>query len=273
MYLSGELPAIDAAIFADTGEEPKAVYEHLEWLKSLNGPPIIVRSRGRRLGDDLMVGRAGWGVPELKENHKHRFASIPAFTATAEAVPKGKVKRQCTKEYKVEVIEQSVRRDVVGMPPGKTVPKGTIVVQIAGISLDEGGRAARMRKQTRAKYWRWEFPLIEKFMTRQDCITVLGRLAPGRKIGRSACTFCPFHSDAEWLELKASPDDWDRAVQIDEGLRADGAIVNRAMKEKLYIHPSCRPLVQIDFSIPAVDPRKAQLNLNYNQECLGMCGV
>ena len=39
MYLYGEItPQIDVAIFADTGEEPKAVYEHLEWLKSLAGP-------------------------------------------------------------------------------------------------------------------------------------------------------------------------------------------------------------------------------------------
>jgi hypothetical protein len=27
---------VDVAIFADTGDEPKAVYAHLEWLKSLN---------------------------------------------------------------------------------------------------------------------------------------------------------------------------------------------------------------------------------------------
>ena len=30
----------DVAIFADTGDEPKAVYEHLEWLKSLEGDII-----------------------------------------------------------------------------------------------------------------------------------------------------------------------------------------------------------------------------------------
>lgn len=32
MSATGELPKLDAAVFADTQWEPKAVYEHLEWL-------------------------------------------------------------------------------------------------------------------------------------------------------------------------------------------------------------------------------------------------
>lgn len=33
MAHEGELPMIDYAIFADTQEEPKAVYDHLAWLR------------------------------------------------------------------------------------------------------------------------------------------------------------------------------------------------------------------------------------------------
>src|SRR5437016_5540953 len=74
MYLRGEIhPAIEAAVFADTGEEPASIYAHLEWLKSLGGPPIVVRSTGSRLGEDLKHGQNATG---------QRFASIPAFTAT-----------------------------------------------------------------------------------------------------------------------------------------------------------------------------------------------
>jgi len=33
--VGGEIqPNIECAIFADTGEEPDAVYRHLEWMKS-----------------------------------------------------------------------------------------------------------------------------------------------------------------------------------------------------------------------------------------------
>ncbi len=34
MIEKGEIPMVDAAIFADTGAEPKAVYDHLDWLET-----------------------------------------------------------------------------------------------------------------------------------------------------------------------------------------------------------------------------------------------
>ena len=33
MAARGELPPVDAAIFADTGAEPQRVYDHLDWLE------------------------------------------------------------------------------------------------------------------------------------------------------------------------------------------------------------------------------------------------
>ena len=51
----------NAAIFADTGEEPQAVYRHPDWLKSLGHTRILVRSVGSRLGDDLIHGRNSIG--------------------------------------------------------------------------------------------------------------------------------------------------------------------------------------------------------------------
>ena len=55
----------DLCIFADTGEEPAAVYKHLDYLQSLGQPEIWIRSAGK-LGDDLIHGRNSTG---------HRFAS------------------------------------------------------------------------------------------------------------------------------------------------------------------------------------------------------
>jgi hypothetical protein len=101
MYLRGEiLPAIECAVFADTGEEPESIYSHLEWLKSLKGPPIITVGIGK-LGEDLQHGRNSTG---------QRFASIPAFTAAREGHKGGIVRRQCTREYKIDPIEQYTRR-------------------------------------------------------------------------------------------------------------------------------------------------------------------
>jgi hypothetical protein len=112
MFARGHMPVpLDCAIFADTGDEPAAVYRHLEWLKSLHGPPILVRSRGV-LSADLMRGENSRGK---------RFASIPAYTMIPGSEEEGRTRRQCSAEYKVEVIERSIRREVVGLEPRQRV--------------------------------------------------------------------------------------------------------------------------------------------------------
>lgn len=183
MYLAGEItPGIECAIFADTGEEPQGVYEHLQWLAGLGGPPILTRSVGR-LGDDLMRGRNSTG---------HRFASIPAFTAAEEGHQLGIVRRQCTKEYKVEVIERCIRRELLGLKPRQRVPATTQVIQAYGISIDEAGRSVRIRERLQRRSWITPvFPLIERFMTRADCLTWLRRFGVPREVQKSACVFLP----------------------------------------------------------------------------------
>jgi hypothetical protein len=49
MSLAGELPRLDAAVFADTGWEPKAVYAHLDRLEATataGGIPVYRVSAG-----------------------------------------------------------------------------------------------------------------------------------------------------------------------------------------------------------------------------------
>ena len=271
LYLAWEtlgLPSLDAAIFADTQEEPEDVYAHLEWLKSLNRAPILTGTAGK-LGEHLKDGRASWGQPKLLDNHHHRFAAIPAFTT--DGTVKGRTKRQCSKEYKIEVIGKVVRRQLLGLEPGRTAPRGVHVNQYIGISLDEAGRAARLQRVPCPKYLSRHFPLVERFITRAHAVTWLAPRVP-HTVPRSACVFCPFHSDAEWLRIKSNPQDWARAVEIDEALRTPGSVAMRAMKQSLYVHRSCQPLIQIDFK-PAANAHEAQSNFNFAPECLGVCGV
>jgi hypothetical protein len=61
MAVHGEIgPMPDCAIFADTGWEPRAVYDHLEWLMSGNVLPFPVHivSAGN-IRDDLMAAGDG----------------------------------------------------------------------------------------------------------------------------------------------------------------------------------------------------------------------
>jgi hypothetical protein len=265
MYLAREItPGIECAIFADTGEEPQGVYQHLQWLASLGGPPILTRRVGR-LGDDLMRGRNSTG---------HRFASIPAFTAAEEGRQLGMVRRQCTKEYKVEVVERCIRRELLGLKPRQRVPATTQVIQSYGISIDEAGRSVRIRERLQGRTWiRPVFPLIERFMTRADCLTWLRRFGVPHEVQKSACVFCPFKNNAEWRRLRDSdPEGWARACEIDRALRGEGNVVNRKLNQKLYVHRSCVPLDRADLGdVP--DARQYQLGLNWIAECAGMCGL
>ena len=115
----------DLAIFADTGEEPSGVYTHLDYLRSLGSPEIWVRSAGS-LGNDLIHGRNSTG---------QRFASIPAFTQDTTGKV-GIVRRQCTKEYKIEVVNKAIRRELLGLKPRQRIPKDTTIYQYFGISTD-----------------------------------------------------------------------------------------------------------------------------------------
>jgi hypothetical protein len=255
MMLRGEIPAADHAIFADTQEEPGAVMEHLRYLQSLNGPPIHVVTAGK-LGDDLSRGENSTG---------QRFASIPAFTAKTEGgTNEGLLRRQCTKEYKLNPIEKFIRRELLGLPKGGRV-KGQ-VHQVFGISLDEAGRAARITRNA-SKWQIMEFPLIEMRMTRLHCIEWLEAYGLPHKVPRSACVFCPYKNNAEWRKLRdEDPEGWNRAVEIDAALRIPGRIVNRGLNQKLFIHRSCKPLDQVDLS-------EKQHSLGFAVECKGMCGI
>ena len=266
MFMRGDLkPRIDCAIFADTHEEPQAVYRHVEWLQSLNGPPILVRTAGK-LGDDLVSGRRTEGAG------KARFATIPAFVVDGGSGSPGIQRRQCTKEYKLEVIKRTIRREILGLTKGERVAKGTAIMQYIGISLDESVRASRIIKAPRPAYLGVSFPLIDRFMTRANCLDYLADKVP-HETPRSACTFCPYHSDYEWDRLKREdPAGWDRAVEIDHALRAEGSVSKRGLDGILHLHRSCVPLelVQLD---TRPDPRKAQLSINFAAECMGVCGV
>jgi len=260
---------LDAEIFADTGEEPEAVYRHLAWLKSRPKPwPILVRDIGSRLGDDLKTGRRPKGAGQAP------FASIPAFTIIEGGAP-GRTKRQCSKEYKLEVIERALRRDVLKLKPRQRIPKGVHVFQYFGISWDEVSRASRIWERfhvTGESKIEPRFPLIDRQWTRANCLEYLKDRVP-HEVPRSACVFCPFHSDAEWQRLKdANGADWQRALEIDRAIRDPASVSNRDLRQTMYLHRSCQPLTQIEFR-PRENSKELQFGFGFGAECEGVCGV
>ena len=248
MIAHGEIPMVDAAIFADTGAEPLGVYEWLNWLeKKLPFPVHRVMHK-----DGLLEN--------IKESIKRKqFAGAPFYTES-ERFMGGTLRRQCTREFKVMPITQKLR-ELCGLKKGQRAGKGVRVMQYIGISLDE---AIRM-KPSREAWISHEWPLVELKMTRTHCLEWMQKKGYPLPV-KSACTFCPYHNDALWRDMKLNdPKSWAQAVEIDEMIR--GGV--RGTKQKLYVHRSLKPLVDVDFR-NAED--FGQIDA-FNNECEGMCGV
>lgn len=264
---------LDFSVFSDTQAEPQHVYRSLAEVKKLP-TKLIVASKGS-LSEDLMRG---------ENSTKQRFASIPCFTfhkvgplTFSEAKKVAIIRRQCTKEYKLDVITKAIRQEI-GLKPRQRFPVDTHIVQYIGISLDEAGRAGRVQNRFRDVYWAEpKFPLIDLNLTRSDCQANL--LANGIQAGRSACAFCPYHDDEEWQWLKDNDAEaWDLICRVDRALRTPGVIVNRKMHGLLFLHRSCLPIWEVDFQNPLNNYRRGvdlgELDLpGFNVECEGMCGV
>lgn len=268
-------PAPDCAIFADTGEEPAAVYRHLDWLMApgrLAFPVHVVRAwEGygkpgikRRLGDEILASARGEG--------KAGSHSRPPFFVLNADGSRGMIRRQCTGDFKIDVI-QAKERELLGLRRGQRWPNEIRIVQWIGISTDEATRMKPVMARRKDKEGktvavphptiRGRWPLIEKRMSRHDCLLWLSRHGHPTP-PKSACTFCPFHSDSEWRTIKADPAAWARAVEVDRAIR--GGLVSKTLEGALYLHASLRPLVEVNFA------NGAQLNL-FENECEGMCGV
>lgn len=234
----GDMP--DCAIFADTGWEPGHVYEWLKVLTERVAPFPIHHVKERDLGEDYLKHR--------------RRAAIPAFSTSGEGRPI-MMSRFCSKSYKVEVIYRTARR-IVG-------PKGQAESWI-GISTDEAHRAG---KSTGMKWITNRWPLIEAGLSRIDCFEyVLAKV--GKRPPKSACIFCPFHGDKQWIDLKQNhPADFAKAVEFDREIRdIDGDQWDRPR----FLHRSMVPLDKVQFM------HESQLRMfedGFGNECDGVCGT
>lgn len=236
------------AIFADTGWEPLHVYQHLDWLEkecAKYGLRVIRTSRGNLREDFLRSLETG-----------SRAASIPFFVKKPDGKT-GMLWRQCTKEYKIDVVRRAVR-EYLGYKPRQRVRHH--VELWMGISTDEIERV----KPSAVKYITNKYPLIDRGMSRDDCLRWMR--AKGYPLPpKSSCIGCPYHNDLYWKQLKEQyPEDFADAVEFDKLLRA-----KPRPQGELYLHRSCVPLGEINFE---EIPEQGTLDFFVN-ECEGMCGI
>jgi hypothetical protein len=267
---------LDYAIFADTGEEPKWVYETVEALRSYRTPegkpgaPILVRwltdSEGKqvRLGDNLVEGQAG------------RFASIPAFIKHLDQFDRhgnaqGKGRRQCTREFKTGVVELAIRRELLGLEKGQAY-RGPRITQVFGLDRSEGRRIVRVKDRLAGGAISvGDFPLWDLEWKRADCVDYLASLVGwDQEVRQSACTFCPLVPNSFRARLRdLDPEGHRRACEIDAALRQADSIATKALDGELYVHRSMRPLAEVDLDR---DDRGLLAPAMFG-DCEGLCGL
>lgn len=246
MMARGDLPQPDCAIFADTGWEPDATYRHLDWLEKQLPYPVH-RVHAGNIRDDLFAGHSLRTV---------RIAAIPWFLRNPDG-SQGLGRRQCTAHYKLEPIARKLR-ELLGAGPRDRIAAGSVAMLI-GISLDEAQRI----KASKVKYIVNGNPLIDKFMSRRECIRWLLE-RQYHEPPKSACVCCPFRSNSAWVAMKDnSPAEFEDACVADDLIRNSGS--SKGIRGQQYMHRSMKPLREVVFGPDGPDL--------FNMECEGMCGV
>lgn len=260
----GRLSKLDAAVFADTGAEPAAVYEHLDRLEA-----EIARPAG------IPIHRVDNGSIQEDVLDEDQQRNLPAHTRDPQTGEDGMLNRRCTQTYKLTPILRQTRlllgaqtsdpkpcrycdgsgvrvapwrakRDDhtpgpcsvckgagtlsrVGQPPA-----GVWAEQWIGFSTDEIGRVSD-RGDTR--YSKSRHPLLELGMSRTQCDAYL-KSRGWTSVAKSACIVCPFHGNAEWRRMRdTDPESWAQAVAFDKAYRR-----GPGMRHERFLHISRKPL-------------------------------
>lgn len=243
----GRLP--DVFLFADTGDEPRALYPHLERMfRDLRGAGYrceVVRREGPTLSEHVLeraeAGERGISMPPLFVPREKRSGRMP-------------VRRGCTRDFKIKPLDQRCR---------SLFPKAKRIEKWLGISQDE---VQRMKADSGRFLFR--HPLVDMRWRRSDCERYLKER--GLTAERSACVYCPFHSNREWLRVREDPEDWAKVVQFDRALRAaydqHGSVAG--LRGDPSLHPSGLPIEDVDFG-----GAQESLWQDWQVECGGVCGV
>lgn len=199
----GEL-TVDAFLFANVGDDSenpatlRYVREIAMPYAEAHGLTIHTLQRRRKSGEvETLYGRL--------TRPTSKSIGIPVRLAGTGAP----ANRTCTADFKIAVTAKWCYQHGAR----KAKPATTML----GISLDE---FQRMRTDSGISYTRLAYPLIERRMTRQDCINVITRA--GLPVPpKSSCWFCPYHRLSTWREMRdKEPRQFAKAVALEALLTA-----------------------------------------------------
>lgn len=204
----GRLPLPDRIVMADTGYEFKKTWQYTE---------EYIQPRLQKLGRNIEI------IPH-SEAKVDLFSStnevlIPAFSTSGS----GKLRNFCSGKWKTDVVRRYIRKTGV-----------TTCDMWLGMSLDEIQRL----KHSGLKWCNNYYPLCyDVKFTRGDCRAyILSHGMP--EPPKSRCLMCPNQSDTLWLEVQQEPEEWQKAVALDEKIYQTHGV--RLHKSRLPL-----PMVQL----------------------------
>tara|TARA_R100001591_G_C4316672_1_gene174340 strand:+ start:135 stop:911 length:777 start_codon:yes stop_codon:yes gene_type:complete len=225
LYLMSSLGYIEKAnyaIYADLrSEKPTTdnlVKYLLDWQKYNDGIEILIEDAD--IYTDVINGVNSDGKP---------FVTIPAFSESG-----GMVQRQCTGEYKIKTVKNKIR-ELHGLKYKQRMKPTELWL---GISTDEIERA-KVSQMYNVEY---KYPLIDKQISRADCITFLEERS-FHNVDKSSCVFCPYQQNKQFREIKEKyPEQWSKIVKVDKAIRDKS---RKGKEDRLYLHRSLKPIDEV----------------------------
>ena len=200
----------DLAIIVDTEREMQTTWKYFD---------EVTKPALESVGVEVVrVPKSHYATVDLMRNDD---VLIPAFTTQGEE--NGKLPTFCSNEWKQRVMRRWAN------------DQGVKLANIwLGFSIDE------MRRVTQPiGKWQHRYPLIEKRMSRGDCIALVERVG-WPKPPRSSCWMCPNKTQGEWAwQKKENPEDFEKAVQFEKEIQLHDP--------DLWLTQQCKPIGTIDF--------------------------
>lgn len=197
------VPVYDAVLFCDLGGEPEHVYLQVRFIAAAceqAGIPFYVL-KDKNLYDDILVNYG-----------KARVTLIPFWSLNAEGKP-GRMRRNCTIDYKILQMQNFVRWELLGYKKGeRTRPEDIKAHEMhIGFTYEEAQRIF----DNQHKLFVNKFPMCEMGITRADNYAYVKEVW-GLETKGSACLFCPFHTNYFFQYIKEHrPDDYRKVLALD----------------------------------------------------------
>jgi hypothetical protein len=225
-----EVPIYDAILFCDLGLEPSWVYSQVSFIKYAC----------KWAGIPFYVLQSPLYADYLKDFGTKRVVSIPFWSLSPEG-KKGKMMRNCTLDYKINLMQQFVRHQLLGYKKGQRIrPEDVKTHEMhLGFSKEEEHRC----RENPDKMFTNHFPLCEMGLVRADNYAYI-RDIWGLETKASACCFCPFHTNFFFEYIKEEdPANYSQAVAFDSLLEEKQPLTK--IQSKLYISKSRKRIVDL----------------------------